>query len=155
MSRPAPVWKAPMKLVIDSCGDASPGPAFGLNAASSSYASGSRNQIPMMPMMRLTTHRDRLDSPGGASPRVAAFSADSLRLTPVRTLIGRPFRSLLRFLGLGQLGPELADVDDGQQRPDEDDGQRDRRAVAERVELEGLDVHVDRQDRRCVSRSAL
>src|SRR5580704_7451234 len=151
MSRPAPVWKAPMKLVTDSCGDASPGPAFGLNAASRSQASGSRNQIPM----RMMTHRDRRDWPGGTSPRVAFCSADSLRLTLVRTLICRPFRSLLRFLGFGQLGPELADVDDGEQRPDEDDGQRDGRAVPEGVELEGLDVHVDRQDGRCVSRSAL
>src|SRR6185437_6958551 len=157
MSRPAPMLNAPSKFSSEKRGAARPGPAWGLNAARISQTRGSRNQSPMSARTRLMIHRDRRRWPGAAETWASSLLslAGRRRLTLVRTLMSVASVSLLSFLGLGQLGPELPDIDDRQQRANEHDGQRDGRAISEGVELEGLDVHVDGQDGRGIARASL
>src|ERR1700722_8256288 len=142
MSRPAPVWKALAKLARDACDTEIPGPASGLNAAASSQASGSRNATPITPMIRLRSQRIRRAGTESAASSLAEARLGDRRRRRRTTgeFMTRPSVSLSPVPGLSQLRPQLADIDDRQQRADEHDRQGDGRPVPERVELEGLDV---------------
>src|SRR5216683_1554181 len=161
MAEPAPALNAARKLAKEKAGADSPDVACGLNAARISQSTGSRKASPMMAMTTL----GRIWRPPAARRAARGAETDwparsaARPLAPGR-LSGRGADIMAASAGRGssrspQLGAQLADVEDGQQGADHHQGQRDRRAVTERVELERLDVHVDRQDGGLVSGAAL